>query len=91
MIKIFAGLLVVTVVAVAAALFIYPFVFTGVQGLFEHNDLGAILGLLACVLVTIPLIWLTIALVVGSTFGLSVAEDRRRFKRQQELRRNARR
>lgn len=87
--KVLVGIVAFVLVALFAWFVVYPFVFNGVVGLFDSNDLGTIIALAACALVTIPLIWLALALVALSVFFTAVGEDRRRFKRER-ARRNER-
>lgn len=84
---------VVSVVIIAAmvalaALVVYPFVFTLIQGLFDNQDIGTIFGLAACVGVTFPLIWLTIGLIVAALVAFGVRDDNKRLKRERDYLRN---
>jgi uncharacterized membrane protein len=73
MLRFIVGLVAFLLVGFLAVTVIYPWVFTTVQGMFESNDLGVIIALLACVGITVPLIWLVllfVALIVVLTgFG----------------------
>lgn len=84
--KTLAAIVAFVAVALLAWFVIYPFVFNGVSGLFETNDLGTIVALAVCVLVTVPLIWLAIGLTGLAYVAAGVAEDQRRYKRERARR-----
>jgi hypothetical protein len=84
--KVVVGVIAFLLVAALAVLVVYPFVFSAVLGLFENNDLGTIIALAACALITVPLIWLAVGLTVLSVIFTSAAEDTRRFKRERARR-----
>lgn len=64
MLKVLVGIASFLAVGYLAVTVIYPWVFTTISGLFENNDLGVIVALAVCALITFPLIWL-VALFVG--------------------------
>ena len=88
MLKVVVGLAVFIVVAVFAVLVVYPFIFGLVSSLFETGDVGTIVGLVACVLITVPLIWLAIGLTFAAVAITAIGEDRRKFNRQVKNRSN---
>jgi hypothetical protein len=80
--KIIIGFLTFLAVATIAVLFVYPWVFTTIRGVFESNDLGVIIALAACAVVTIPLIWLAVMLTALAVVITGVGQDQRRYKRE---------
>lgn len=83
-----AGVIATVAVALFAWFVVYPFVFNGVQGLFETSDLGTVIALAACVLVTIPLFWLGVSIVAAVVFLTAWVQDE--ADRRSDLRRNRR-
>lgn len=79
-----AGILTFVLVGALAILFVYPFVFTTVLGLFDNNDLGTIIALGVCALITVPLIWLAIGLAAGGVFLTANLLDKRDAQRRRD-------
>jgi Ni/Fe-hydrogenase subunit HybB-like protein len=67
-----------------AAFFIYPAVFGLVSGLFENNDVGAAVGIVVCLLITGPLLFVGLAAGAFALAFAAVLDDeagRKRYKR----------